>query len=85
MCSALYPFPMLCRFIDPEMGFSQFTVCATLGDYEQRKKQILSSPVIIAMLSTSGEVSWRCHQPCLELEFEMEIELEMEMEWLLLE
>ena len=48
---------ILCRFRDPEVHFIQFSVCATLGDYEKRKKQILSSPVIIAMLNTIGEVS----------------------------
>ena len=53
----IFPCILCCRFRDPEVHFIQFSVCATLGDYEKRKKQILSSPVIIAMLNTIGEVS----------------------------
>ena len=45
------------RFTKREMVFTQFAVCATLGDYERKKKQILTSPVITSLLDSDGRVS----------------------------
>jgi hypothetical protein len=44
------------QFTEKDLHFTQFAVCATLGDYERKKKQILTSPVITALLDSSGDI-----------------------------